>query len=141
MIKRFNNREITILLNIWKEASAIAHPFLTTEFIDRATEQMINAYLPNSDTWIYEEEGEVIGFISMFDSEIAGLFVLPNHHSKGVGTMLVQHVNQSQDGLEVEVFDKNIIGKPFYIKQGFKFMKEYIHKETGQKIIRMKKTS
>jgi len=74
---------------------------------------MQDVYLPNSDTWVYEESGVVIGFISMASNEIGGLFVLPKYHSKGVGTLLVKHVSKFHDRLEVEVFSENKIGKLF----------------------------
>jgi len=96
-------------------------------------------YLPNSDTWVYEESDNIIGFISMTKNEIGGLFVDPKNHSKGIGTKLVNHMNQFHDSLEVEVFEENKIGKPFYKKFGFKIIKEYVMTETNQKVLRMKK--
>jgi putative acetyltransferase len=98
---------------------------------------MTDIYLPNSETWVYEESGIVVGFISMAKNEIGGLFILPNYHSKGIGTSLVKHICQFHNELEVEVFNENKIGKPFYEKIGFKIMKEYIQEETNQKVLRM----
>ena len=139
MIRKYKEKEIPKLLEIWESAALIAHPFLNTEFHEMVKGAMKDMYLPNSDTWVYEENGNIIGFISMMKNEIGGLFVDPNQQSKGVGTSLVNHINQFHNILEVEVFEENKIGKPFYEKYGFKVIKEYLMKETNQKVLRMKK--
>ena len=139
MIRKYKETEIPKLLEIWENAALIAHPFLNDEFHQMVKNAMKNMYLPNSDTWVFEESGEIIGFISMAKNEIGGLFVDPNQQAKGIGTMLVNHMNQYHKTLEVEVFENNKIGKPFYEKNGFKMIKEYLMKETNQKVIRMQK--
>jgi len=32
-------------------------------------------YLPNSETWVYVKSGVTVGFISMAENEIGGLFI------------------------------------------------------------------
>jgi putative acetyltransferase len=139
MIRKYNENEIPKLVEIWEAAALIAHPFLNIEFHEMVKGAMKDMYLPNSDTWVYEENGNIIGFISMMKNEIGGLFVDPNQQSKGTGTSLVNHMKQFHNTLEVEVFEENKIGKPFYEKYGFKVIKEYVMKETNQKVLRMKK--
>lgn len=139
MIRKYNEKEIPTLVDIWEEASTIAHPFLDTEFTQMVKKAMTEMYLPNSDTWVYVESNRIVGFISMIENEIGGLFVNPKYHSKGIGTALVNHIKQFHTELEVEVFEKNKIGKPFYNKYGFKVIKEYIHEATNQKVLRMSK--
>ncbi len=139
MIRKYKEEEIPKLLEIWESAALLAHPFLDTDFHEMVKKAMRDMYLPNSDTWVYEESGSIIGFISMAKNEIGGLFVEPKNHSKGIGTSLVNHMNQFHDSLEVEVFEENKIGKPFYKKYGFKVIKEYVMEETNQKVLRMKK--
>ena len=101
---------------------------------------MREIYIPGSETWVFEDKGKVIGFIGMMCNEIGGLFVLPNHHSKGVGRQLVKFIRESHEELEVEVFRKNKIGREFYDKYGFKVFKEFVHEESGQEVLRMKLT-
>ena len=139
MVRKYSEIEIPTLVKIWEQASTVAHPFLDSEFTKMVKKAMTDMYLPNSDTWVYEEKNQILGFISMINNEIGGLFVLPNHHSKGIGTSLVNHIKQFHKKLEVEVFEKNKIGKPFYEKYGFKLVKEYIHEGTNEKVLRMKK--
>lgn len=139
MIRKYREEEIPELINIWELSAALAHPFLTSDFSAMVKKAMTDVYMPDSDTWVYEEGGLVVGFISMIKNEIGGLFVHPTYHSKGIGTSLMNHVSQFHQELEVEVFDKNSIGKPFYEKHGFTAIKDYVLEEADQKVIRMSK--
>ncbi|MEO9483023.1 MAG: GNAT family N-acetyltransferase [Ekhidna sp.] len=139
MIRKYDENEIPALLAIWEEAAAIAHPFLSNEFHTMVKEMMSEKYLPDSDTWVYEESGKVVGFISMIGNEIGGLFIDPKSQSKGIGTSLVNHIAQFHSEIEVEVFQENRIGRPFYEKSGFKFLKEYFMDGADQIVMRMKK--
>jgi len=138
MIRKYNESEIHILIDIWRKASKAAHPFLDDEFTQMVKKAMTEIYLPDSDTWVYEDSNTIIGFISMVENEIGGLFVNPKNHSKGIGTSLVNHMKQFHKELEVEVFEQNKIGRPFYEKSGFKTIHEYVHEQTNQKVLRMK---
>jgi len=137
MIRKYKEKEIPLLIKIWEKAAKIAHPFLSDDFTKMVKKAMTEMYLPKSETWVYEEFGIVVGFISMAENEIGGLFILPDYHSKGIGTSLVKHISQFHNELEVEVFNENKIGKPFYEKIGFRIMKEYLQEETNQKVLRM----
>ncbi len=99
---------------------------------------MTNLYIPNSETWVYEINNSIVGFISMMDNEIGGLFVLPNSHSKGIGTKLVDFIKKYYSELEVEVFKKNSVGRAFYDKYGFERIKKYMHEESGNEVLRLK---
>ncbi len=137
MIRKYKEKEIPVLIEIWEQAAEIAHPFLSKEFTKMVKKAMTEMYLPNSETWVYEKSGIVVGFISMAKNEIGGLFILPDYHSKGIGTSLVKHICQFHNEIEVEVFNENKIGKPFYEKIGFRIIKEYLQEETNQKVLRM----
>ena len=76
----------------------------------------------------------------MIGNEIGGLFVTPKHHYKGIGTQLVNFTSKTHPILEVEVFEKNEIGRAFYDKIGFQFLEQYYHEESGEEVIRLKST-
>ncbi len=141
MIRKYKESEIPELMTIWEQAILIAHSFLSTDFNELVKKAMIETYLPNSDTWVLEKDGEVVGFISMIQNEIGGLFVNPSKQSKGVGTALVNHMSQYHSELEVEVFDLNLIGKSFYEKNGFKRIKKYYHEPSNQQVLRLSRQS
>ena len=138
MIRKYKGEDIETILNIWNQASSLAHPFLDSSFVKKVEKDMRDVYIPDSETWVYEEDGTILGFISMLGNEIAGLFVLPEYHSKGVGTSLVNFIHNFHEELEVEVFEKNVIGRTFYEKYGFRPMKEYRDAASNYKVLRLK---
>jgi len=138
MIRKYENIDSEKVVETWYQAFFLAHPFLAKDFVEKVKVDMRNIYLPNSETWVYEENEVVLGFVSMLDNEIGGLFIQPSHHGKGIGTQLVDYVHQFHEELEVEVFENNEIGIPFYNKYGFELLKSYEHEETRQIMLRMK---
>lgn len=137
MIRKHTVDDLEVIIKIWQESSALAHPFLSSTFVDRVESDMRNIYIPGSDTWVYENNGKVVGFISMIENEIGGLFVLPEYHSKGIGTKMVHFVRKFNDQLEVEVFEKNKMGRIFYDKMGFNLAKDFMHEPSGEKVLRL----
>lgn len=139
MIRKHVENDLEQIMKIWYESSNLAHPFLQAAFVDKVKRDMRNMYIPNSDTWVYENDQGIVGFISMIEDEIGGLFVLPQNHSAGIGTRLVNYVREFHEKLEVEVFEKNEIGRAFYKKYGFHFINEFTHEESGEKVLRLRK--
>lgn len=137
MIRKHVEKDLEQIMNIWQKSSALAHPFLKDEFVEKITSDMRYLYIPNSETWVFEDNDSIVGFISMIENEIGGLFVLPDSHSKGIGTKLVDFVAKENKVLEVEVFEKNKIGNAFYDKYGFKLIKQYLHEESGNVVLRL----
>ena len=138
MIRKYREEDIEALLDVWFLASSLAHPFLSDEFMEQERANIRDRWIPQSDTWVYEHEGEVIGFVSLIGNEVGGLFLAPNRHGQGFGRALMDHAKGIHNELEVEVFKENGIGRRFYDRQGFVTVKEIVHEETGNRIIRMR---
>ena len=62
-IRRYRDSDLNDVISAWKSASKTAHPFLTTDFLERERYNIPNVYLPNADTWVAEYDGRVIGFM------------------------------------------------------------------------------
>ncbi len=137
MIRDYKPVDASALVTIWLAASAVAHPFLSEEFISQEADNLRDAYLCNTRTWVIEHEGASAGFIALMGNEIGGLFLGPRFHGKGMGKALLEHARSLVSPLEVEVFANNKVGRPFYERQGFVEMRRYLHDETGQDVIRM----
>ena len=138
MIRKYKAEDTEEILDIWHEASKTAHPFLNSEFIKHEKENIREIYLPKAETWVYEENKSMLGFISMLGNEVAGIFVKPEKHRKGIGRKLLNYVSKFKKELEVEVFKANKMAILFYENYGFKVTKELVHQETGHKLLRMK---
>jgi len=137
-IRKYNLTDLFELLSVWEKASEIAHPFLSAEFLNKERENIPNIYIPSADTWVAEYEGRLVGFLSLIDNEVGGLFTDPEFHGRGVGFALMNKASALHNTLEVEVFKDNTLGLGFYVRYGFKQLFEYTHNETGRTMIRLK---
>ena len=139
-IRRYENRDLDDVLSAWENASKIAHSFLSREFLELERYNIPNVYLPNAETWVAEQDGKTIGFISLIGQEVGGLFVQPAYQRMGVGRALMDKAQALRGELEVEVFAANTIGRQFYSCYGFEPVGQKIHAETGHELLRLKLT-
>lgn len=138
MIRKHVSSDVDAIVKIWYDASTLAHPFLDSVFVEKVKKDMREIYIPNSETWVFVKNKIVVGFIGMMNNEIGGLFVSPKNQSEGIGTQLVNFIARKFDKLEVEVFEKNRIGRAFYDKYGFSLMQKNVHEETGEVVLKLK---
>ncbi len=138
MIRKYQEKDIEELLDVWFLSSSLAHPFLDAAFMEKERKNTRKIYIPNTKTWVYENKKKVVGFIAMMGNEVGAIFVKPTFHGKGIGTKLMNHVAQLHEELEVEVFEENTIGRKFYKKYGFELIKEHVHEETNNNLFRLK---
>lgn len=136
-VRRFDQQDTDICVEIWYEASIIAHDFIPKEVWESHKDDLRNNYLQISETWVAEEEGQVIGFISLMDHYIGGLFVAPAKQGIGVGTHLIQRAQKEKGNLTVGVYRKNAPGISFYRKNGFIEIDEELQPETSEIVVNM----
>lgn len=138
MIREYEERDLSELLDAWYSASQVAHPFLDEDFFEQERRDIAALYLPNAETWVYELDGVVIGFIALIGNEVGGIFVDAGFHGQGIGRALMDKVRSLRDVLELDVFKDNQIGRKFYEKYGFSEVDEHLHAETGFMQLRLK---
>lgn len=138
MIRLYQERDEEAIIDVWYQASLIAHPFLTEVFLEEEKGSLREIFLPNSQTWVYEEEGKVVGFISLMDDEVGGIFVRPSIQRQGVGKALMDKASSLHDYLELDVFEANKVGRAFYAKYGFVPIRKYTDETTGETTIRLR---
>ena len=137
MIRKYREGDVKNVLDAWEAASRLAHPFVSEDFLESERHNIPNVYLPNTETWVWETEGRVVGFIAMIGGEIGGLFLQPEFHSQGIGRALVDHVRELKGDLEVDVFEANTIGRTFYDKYGLVQIPGETTERDGHRIIKM----
>lgn len=131
MIRKFQQSDLEQVINIWLAASIIAHDFIDSGFWKSKVDDMRNVYIPASETYIYEEDSLVKGFVSLFGDTIAALFVSPSDQGSGIGKQLVAKSKEVRERLNLSVYKENTKSIEFYKKCGFKVLKEQIDEHTG----------
>ncbi len=95
---------------------------------------MRNIYIPASETYVYEEEGVVKGFISTYENSLAAIFVNPKTQGKGIGSELIKFIKTKKNELSLCVYKSNTKSIAFYKKHGFKEVCELIDEHTFPEI-------
>lgn len=137
-IREYSEEDLNGVMAVWEAASAQAHPFLPSEFVAEVRHAIPKLYIPNAETWVAEDEGMIVGFISLLGSDVGAVFVDPSHQGRGFGLKLMDRAQELKGQLEVEVFAANSIGREFYRKYGFVQIEEMTHEQTGLGLVRLK---
>lgn len=107
------------LSGIWLDASLVAHPFIGERRLIDQRRLIEEKYLPNAETWVACRMGEPVGFISLLDTFIGGIFVAPDQQGQGIGRKLIAHAMDRKGVLSLEVYTQNEQALRFYTALGF----------------------
>ncbi len=129
MIRQATNTDFPELADIYHDASLIAHPFIDPEFVARDRHRVRDEYLPLNQSFVYEDNGDILGFISLSQDHINGLFVLVDRQRQGIGRNLINHAKDRHTRLEVCCFVDNYHAQRFYHSQDFEIVEERQHSE------------
>lgn len=138
MVRPYKDTDLSDLLDVWYSASLLAHPFLDEAFFVRERNNIREIYLPNAETWVFEQEGVVVGFVALIGNEVGGLFGHADYHGRGIGRALMDHARSIRNVLELVVFEDNKVGRAFYEKYGFRQVGEEVHEATGFMQLRLR---
>ena len=131
MIRKLENKDINIIMDIWLKSTIKAHNFIDENYWRKNYNNVKNIYIPISDTFVYEDNGSIKGFISIINNDFIGaLFVDVNSQGMGIGSKLIDHVINIYDNLSLSVYKDNENAFNFYKNKNFKILSEEINKET-----------
>lgn len=131
MIRPVESSDMDDVLNIWLEASIKAHHFVEKEFWESHVDDMRETYIPNSDTYVFSENGIIKGFFSIHADSLAAMFVDPDAQGKGIGRQLMNKAKSLRKKLSLTVYRENEQGVRFYRKCGFRSVAERVDEHTG----------
>ena len=132
MIRKYRKADIEHILDIWLSASIKAHAFVGPEFWKSKVSEMRDVYIPASETFVFESEGQVAGFYSLYGNTLAAVFVSPGLQGKGIGSALIDDAKSRRACLQLSVYSQNTPSINFYKQHGFISLGEQIDKQTGQ---------
>ncbi|HHQ4740395.1 hypothetical protein [Aeromonas veronii] len=71
MIHPLSATDLDAAVELWYQASVQAHDFISAAFWHEQRAAMRDIYLPASKSWVYEEDGQLLGFISWYQGSVA----------------------------------------------------------------------
>ena len=131
MIRRFETRDLDEVMNLWLHANIEIHSFIETEYWKKNYD-IVRKLIPEAEVFVAEENEEILGFIGLTDTYIAGIFVKATEQSKGVGTELLRTVMKLKDYLKLNVYKKNRKAVVFYQHRGFKIVNQETDENTSE---------
>ena len=97
-------------------------PTLHTPEEDRA---FFGGVVADRETWVWEEDGAILGFAALSDDELTHIYVEPDAHGRGIGGALLDRAKERRpDGFQLWVFQQNGSARRFYERRGFVFVRE-----------------
>jgi putative acetyltransferase len=131
VIRHFDPVEVDELIEVWLAATIPGQSFLPEAHWRAMEADVRDELLPVADTWVVEQDGELVAFMSIIDHLIGGLFTHPNHQGQGHGRALVEHARLLHDPVFVEVFEANEKAVDFYRSCGFVDQERRTDDESG----------
>ena len=131
MLRPLSKSDLDAAVELWYQASVKAHGFIPANFWHAQRAAMRDIYLPASESWVYEEQGQLAGFISWHQGSVAALFIAPSWQSQGLGRQLLDHLKARHEQLELTVYAENEQARRFYTRNGFHEGEQRICEHSG----------
>lgn len=138
MIRPYHPTDSDAVLDLWLRASILAHDFVPESFWREQLPAMRELYLPQAETLVLEEKGQVLGFASLHEQRLAALFVSPDAQGRGLGRRLLDDAKSRRDSLELGVYRANARAVAFYRAGGFVTVNETRDPHTSQPELTMR---
>lgn len=129
MIRESRTEDINSIMKIWLTANRQAHSFVPETFWLEHYAEVEEAI--SEGVMVYEEKGEVLGFLGLRENYISGLFVKEGRRSEGIGEKLLDYVKEQKERLELDVFQDNQQALKFYLREDFQIISKISDKATG----------
>ncbi|MGL4338427.1 MAG: GNAT family N-acetyltransferase, partial [Turicibacter sp.] len=71
-IRAFETKDLDKVMSIWKESTILSHQFISKDYWESNYDVVKNVYLPMADTFVYEDDETIKGFISIINNEFIG---------------------------------------------------------------------
>ena len=136
MIRTHTPQDLDKLMTIWLNGNFDGHGFIPADYW-RQNAPMVRMMMREAQVYLWEEKGEPVGFIGLFDGHISGIFVNANMRGRGIGKALLDYAKQRHGHLELEVYDKNTAAHRLYLREGFRETGVFVEQATGESSKRM----
>ena len=117
-IRIADEKEISDIMKIWVSENISAHNFIEKKYWENNTQKTTDL-IKKSKTFIYEKNGEIIGFISLSGNYINNICIKKEHQRNGIGKKLLVHCKNIFWSLIVRVYFENNQAVSFFEKNSF----------------------
>lgn len=130
-IRKFYEGDLDKVMKIWLEGNLSAHTFIGAEQIKNYF-GYVSRLIPKAEVYVYEMNGEVVGFVGLSDQSIQGFFVEEQYQGLGIGTRLLNFIKSNYEYFDLMVFEKNVKAIEFYEKSKLIFEQSLVNEDFGE---------
>lgn len=131
MVRKLRKTDLDEVAYIWLHTNKKAHDFIAETYWDEHFE-MVEGMLGDAEIYVFEEQGQIKGFVGLDGEYIAGIFVREKEQSLGIGKQLLDFVKSLKGQLKLNVYQKNERAIKFYTREQFEIQDEQTDEATGE---------
>lgn len=131
MIRKLALEDLEEVMSIWLQTNLETHDFIEANYW-RDNFEVVKEVLPQAEVYVDEEDGKIRGFIGITQGYIAGIFVSGDYQAQGIGSQLLDKAKTLYPSLTLSVYAKNDRAVSFYLRKGFKIIKEQKDESTNE---------
>lgn len=130
-IRNMNENDTEHVMQIWLATNVQTHDFIPETYWKSQFDN-VKKIIPESEVYVCEVSDKIVGFIGLSENYIAGIFVVSDFQSHGIGKKLLDYAKRLKHELCLHVYQKNTRAVKFYQREGFVIESETIN-STGEK--------
>ena len=131
MIRKLRKTDLDEVAYIWLHTNKKAHDFIAETYWDEHFE-MVKGMLGDAEIYVFEEQGQIKGFVGLDGEYIAGIFVREKEQSLGIGKQLLDFAKSLKGQLKLNVYQKKERAIKFYTREQFEIQDEQTDEATGE---------
>lgn len=135
MIKKIKEEDLTNVMTLWVKGNFKANNFIDKDYWLEIYNNTKENFLKDYKTFVYKENDEILGFISINNSEIKAINVRDDQQRRGIGTKLVNYCKENiyESEIIIKIFEKNMNAIIFFSNLEFKNIKIQLNEKFNEK--------
>jgi putative acetyltransferase len=135
-IRAFSEEDYPRILEIYSRSKLDELRFekQTFQFLPLEDDEKRLSALKESTIYVFDD-GEILGYGAVFESEIRALFVCPSARGQGIGKQMLEFLlSQINGNANLFVAESNAPAKALYEAYGFKVSDQFLTEYNGQPV-------
>ncbi|MFL5680568.1 MAG: GNAT family N-acetyltransferase [Chloroflexota bacterium] len=130
-IRRATDADADAVADVWLVSFHTALPTVRLAHTDDEVRDWIrSSMIPDTETWVADAGGEIVGLMSLGADELDQLYIRPDWRGRGLGDRFVALAKARRPhGLSLYAFQVNVVACRFYERHGF----EVVDRSDGER--------
>lgn len=131
LIEHLDSSDLETISQIWLMSNLDTHDFIEKEhWLNNYS--FVKKAFSSATIYAYYSDNKIVGFLGIINAYIAGIFILQDYRSLGIGTQLLKAIQSTHTKLTLDVYQKNTLALKFYQKNGFHIQQEKLDIQTEE---------